>query len=114
MQIYGKHSKDGKTVARGLAVKKADVPPPWLPFVGTTEWGMDVERMLNQFFGRPLIPWWPERWLRTKSTEINAPTVDMYVDDDDIIIKAELAGMEKDDIKVSLTDHLLTLEGEKR
>jgi HSP20 family protein len=69
---------------------------------------------MDQFFGRPLTPWWPERWLGTERTEINAPSVDVYVEKDDVVIKAELPGLEKDDIQVNLSNHTLTLKGEKR
>jgi HSP20 family protein len=40
--------------------------------------------------------------------------VDVYVDQGDIVIKAELPGMEKDDIQVQLSNHALTLKGEKK
>ena len=41
------------------------------------------------------------------------PVVDIYDDKDRIVIKAELPGMDKKDIKVDLKDHILTLEGER-
>ena len=41
------------------------------------------------------------------------PVVDMYDEDDRIIIKAELPGMEKKDISVDVKDRVLTLSGER-
>jgi HSP20 family protein len=41
------------------------------------------------------------------------PAVDLYEKDDQYVIKAELPGVDKDDIKVDLKDHLLTLSGER-
>jgi len=41
------------------------------------------------------------------------PVVDMYDEDDRIIIKAELPGMEKKDISVDVKDQVLTLSGER-
>ncbi len=41
------------------------------------------------------------------------PAVDIYDDKDKIVIKAELPGMDKKDIKVDLKDHVLTLKGER-
>ena len=97
-----------------LTVKKAEAPTPWRPLMDLDRWERDAQRMMDQFFGRPFTPWWPERWLRTEPMEMNAPSVDVYVEKDDIVIKAELAGMEKDDIQVNLSNHLLTLKGEKK
>jgi HSP20 family protein len=42
------------------------------------------------------------------------PVVDMYDEDDRIIIKAELPGMEKKDISVDVKDQVLTLRGERK
>ena len=70
--------------------------------------------MMDQFFARPFMPRWPERWLRAEPREISAPSVDVFVEQNDIVIKAELPGMEKDDIQVNLSNHTLTLQGEKK
>ena len=42
-----------------------------------------------------------------------APMVDVYEDKDDIVVKAELPGLAKEDIEINLTDHQLTVKGEK-
>jgi HSP20 family protein len=41
------------------------------------------------------------------------PAVDLYEKDDHFVIKAELPGIKKDDIKVDLKDRVLTLSGER-
>ena len=41
------------------------------------------------------------------------PAVDLYEKDDHFVIKAELPGIGKDDIKVDLKDRVLTLSGER-
>ena len=45
---------------------------------------------------------------------MNAPVVDVFEEKDDIVVKAELPGMDKDNIEVNLTDHTLTIRGEKK
>jgi HSP20 family protein len=45
---------------------------------------------------------------------VRAPTVDVYEEKDDIVVKAELPGMDKDNIEVNLTDRTLTIKGEKK
>ena len=41
------------------------------------------------------------------------PVVDMYDEDDRIVIKAELPGLEKKDIAVDVKDRVLTISGER-
>jgi HSP20 family protein len=42
------------------------------------------------------------------------PAVDLYEDKDNVIVKAELPGMKKEEIEVSLHDGVLTLSGERK
>jgi HSP20 family protein len=46
--------------------------------------------------------------------EITAPAIDMFEEKDDIVVKAEIPGMDKDNIEVNLTDQTLTIKGEKK
>ena len=92
--------------------KETRLVAPWRPFMGVTEGDMD--RMLDDFFGRRTRPWWPERWFRADEMEVKPPIVDVFEEKDDIVVKAELPGMEKDNIDVNLTDHRLTIKGEKK
>ena len=45
---------------------------------------------------------------------MRAPAVDVFEEKDDIVVKAEIPGMDKDNIEVNLTDHTLTIKGEKK
>ena len=42
------------------------------------------------------------------------PAVDVYEEKDDVVIKAELPGLSKEDISVEVTDATLTIKGEKK
>jgi HSP20 family protein len=44
----------------------------------------------------------------------SAPAVDIYVDKDNFVVKAELPGMKKEDIDVSLHDGSLSISGERK
>jgi len=68
---------------------------------------------MDDFFNRRMRSWWPERW-SGEGTEFRAPAVDLFEDKDDIVVKAELPGIEKNDIDVNLTDHTLTIRAEKK
>jgi len=76
-------------------------------------WG-HLDRMFEDFLGRRLRSVWPERWWPTTGMEIPTPVVDLYEEKDDIVVKAELPGMEKDNIEVNLLDNRLTIKGEKK
>ncbi|HZA53697.1 MAG TPA: Hsp20/alpha crystallin family protein [Candidatus Udaeobacter sp.] len=94
-----------------LEKKKSDLAP-WRPFPEMARWERDIDQMFENFLGRRLRTFWPERWWPA-ATEISTPAVDLYEEKDDIVVKAELPGMEKDNIEVNLTDNRLTIKGEK-
>jgi len=70
----------------------------------------EFNRMLTHFFDEPFFP--------TETREIIektwAPRVDIYDTKDAFIIKAELPGIDKNDIKVDVDGRLLTLRGERK
>jgi HSP20 family protein len=43
-----------------------------------------------------------------------SPRIDIYADDKNFFVEAELPGMKKDEIKISLQDNILTISGEKK
>ncbi|HEY7163230.1 MAG TPA: Hsp20/alpha crystallin family protein [Candidatus Binatia bacterium] len=87
---------------------------PWKPFMDLSRWERDMERMMEDFFDRRSHPWWPDRWFRGEPMEMTGPAVDLYEEKDEIVVKAELPGIEKDNVEVNLSDHHLTIKGEKK
>ena len=79
-------------------------------------WERDLEGVFGDFLDdiRPLQPW--SRILRPGRFLIDRPipSTDVYEKGDEVIVRAEVPGMSKDDLEVSLTDSTLTLKGEKR
>ena len=94
--------------------KETKAVTPWRPFTDLGRWDRDMERVMEDFFGRRMKPWLPERWFKTEDLDFTAPAVDLFEEKDDIVVKAELPGIEKDNIEVNLTDHHLTIKGEKK
>ena len=94
--------------------KETKAVAPRRPFMDLSRWERDMERMMEDFCGRRTRPWWPEKWFRTEEMEVTAPAVDLYEEKDDIVVKAELPGIDKNNIEVNLTDHTLTIKGEKK
>ncbi len=74
-----------------------------------------VEKRFEDFLRKPFSlagpAWWPG--LKEVGGEI-APSIDIYEEGDDVVVKAELPGMKKEDIEVSLADDSITISGEKK
>jgi len=94
--------------------KEAKAVTPWQPFMDVTRWERDMDRMMDEFLGRRFRPWWPERWFGGDGMGQRAPAIDLFEEKDDIVIKAELPGMDKNNIEVKLTDNTLMIKGEKK
>lgn len=75
----------------------------------------DMEKHFNEFFRRPFSmfgpSWLPE--MRLAHDEIS-PSVDVFEDGNDVVVKAEIPGMKKEDIDVNITDNSVTISGEKK
>lgn len=76
----------------------------------------EMEKRFGDFFARPfsfLGPSWLPR-LRMHEMEEVLPTVDIFEDGNDVVIKAEMPGMKKEDIDVKLSEGTITISGEKK
>lgn len=63
---------------------------------------------------RPFREMWPE-WPRLEQTlGVTTPRVDVIDRDEEILVRAEVPGVDKKDLDVELTGHLLTIRGERR
>lgn len=65
--------------------------------------------LFDRFFGDA---GWPT--LLEREDRLFAPSVDVSESDDAITVKAEMPGMEKEDIDITVSEGLLTLSGEKK
>jgi HSP20 family protein len=75
----------------------------------------EFERRFEDFFRRPFsmmeAPWWT-RW--PALTGEVAPVVDIYEEGGDVVVKAEIPGMKKEEIHVDINEKAVTLSGEKK
>lgn len=67
----------------------------------------EMNRLFLDFFGRT-----PGR--RLVGDSLWAPVMDIEETKDDIIVKAEIPGMTKEDVKIQITGDLLTISGERK
>ena len=80
----------------------------WDPFVELE----DVSKQLNRIFGK--FPARNEPGRESLTTADWAPNVDISETDTAYLIKGEIPGVNKEDIKVNLEDGLLTMSGERK
>jgi HSP20 family protein len=78
-----------------------------------------VERELDRLFEDFPLFRWPrlrelDRARFPRELRLQAPALDMYEENDDVVIKAEVPGLSKDDIEITLSDSTLTIKGEKK
>jgi len=70
---------------------------------------MDLQKRINNIFEETFVSRTGE-----KSNLFNwNPAVDVYEEGDNLVIKAELPGVNKDDIEIDVKETVLTLKGER-
>jgi len=80
------------------------------------------DQMMAEFWRRPfsgLLPSFPSllrpsRTLLGESLGLRVPAVDLYEGQEEVVLKAEVPGLSKEDIKIDLTDSMVTISGEKK
>ena len=74
----------------------------------------DMESMFDDFFSsdwmRPL-KWEFPRWPQMSQIELKVPKMDVVDRDDEVMVRADLPGVKKEDVDVSLTDNTITVKG---
>jgi HSP20 family protein len=76
----------------------------------------EMEKFFEESWMRPFslfgAPLW--RGIGTREFEEFSPTVDIYEEGKDVVVKADLPGVKKGDITIDVSDNMLTISGEKR
>jgi HSP20 family protein len=89
----------------------------WRPGWGITPWRPmreleEMERRFENIFGRSFLP---SMWRRFPTAEMGwAPAIEVYEKEDKFVVKAELPGMKKEDIDISVTGDTLSIKGERK
>lgn len=78
----------------------------WNPMRDMLSFNNRADRIFNDFF-------YPSRGMQMSKDSSWNPRVDIYEDEDAIVLKAELPGVEKDNIVVDVEGRVLTLKGER-
>jgi HSP20 family protein len=77
----------------------------WDPFRELTSMREDMERLFDSMAGR---------YPREHVEALWAPSVDVEESAEAITIRAEVPGMNKEDIKLTVSDNMVTISGERR
>jgi HSP20 family protein len=70
----------------------------------------EMERRMEEMWRS----FWPATWRRPMEEWGWAPPIEMFEKEDRFIVKAELPGMEKDQIDISMVGDTLTIKGERK
>jgi HSP20 family protein len=89
---------------------------PWRQSSPVSRFEREMERMFEDFFSPR---WSPFRrsfspWRGGSAVAMPPVDLDVYEEKDEIVAKAELPGIAKDQISVNISDHTLTIRGEKK
>lgn len=102
---------EGKTPKTGKEVQAARPTRGLSPFD-------DMDRWFDNFFPRgwmrPFRYEWPSWGEFGAPLEMRVPKVDVLDRDDVIVVQAEIPGVERDDLDVSVSDNSVTIKGETR
>lgn len=75
----------------------------------------EIERAFDEFLGRrwlrPFRVDWPSMAQRTRAFDLKTPRIDVIDLDEQIIVKAEIPGIKKEDLEVTLSNNTLTIHG---
>jgi HSP20 family protein len=79
----------------------------WNPFREMLNAQEELNRAFNNYFSRSGED-------QSGAPVLWTPSVDICETDDDITVTIEIPGMKKEDVKISLQENVLTIEGEKK
>ena len=80
------------------------------PFV---EMRTEMDRVFDSFLGRSLFGR-PALFARTEAAATVAPDIDIRENEKEIVVEAELPGIDEKDIEILVRDGVLTLKGQKK
>jgi len=94
-----------------VTVKKGDIQKAPTRMLSPFE-GMD--RMFDDFFGRRWLRPFRRDWLAFPEFDVSVPKVDVIDRDEEVVVRAEVPAVKKEDIEVSISGNTLTIKGETK
>ena len=106
-----KEKKQTQGSGTGKAIQMARPTRTLWPFGEMDHW---FENFYPRGWLRPSRMEWPSWGDLSATFEGHLPKVDVIDRDDEVVIRAELPGVEKDDLDVSVSDNAVTIKGETK
>lgn len=104
-----------ETVTTPTVVEEGNLPAIERSILSTLN---DMERWMEESFARPFtgLRWTPFRHMFNEfgSKGDIAPAVDVFEEGNEVVVKAELPGMKREEVDVRLSGNMLTIAGEKK
>ena len=87
------------------------LPALWTsPFSFMRRFTEDMDRLFEDFGGRHEWLTWPREWGEGRWR----PNIEMFEKDGQLVLRADLPGLTKNDVKVDITEDALTIQGERK
>jgi len=77
----------------------------------------EMDRIFDDFgLGRSRVPRFGSSWLTSAGPgmDVWSPNVEIFQRNSELVVRADLPGLSKDDVKVDVTDEAITIQGERR
>jgi HSP20 family protein len=98
-----------------MAEKENEVLSARTPLQKISQLENRMDRMLENLLRRsPMSLLRPEQWSPGSLLPFQSPAVDIYEDEDQVVVKAEVPGIAKEDLDINLSGSTLTIKGEKK
>jgi HSP20 family protein len=108
--------KDVAITEKSGKVQRVEPARALSPFDAMERRMEQMERAFEDFFP---MPWrrgfgFPSLWDKSQWAEMWMPKADIIDRDNEILVRAELPGVEKDDLDLTVTENTVTLKGETK
>jgi HSP20 family protein len=81
----------------------------WTPLKELEDMRRDMDRLFEEFFGPSSRR---RRWPARPDTELISPNIDLYDRQNEIVLKAELPGVSREDIDITIIKDAIILKGQ--
>ncbi len=82
---------------------------PWKPFRELTTLHHEIDDLFTRFFGSETEDWFPTVW-----RGFAFPNVESYVRNGELIVRADLPGIDPKEVELAVEGHRLMLRGERK
>ncbi len=82
---------------------------PWKPFRELSTLHHEIDDLFTRFFGGE-----PEEWLPTTWRGFGVPHIESYVREGELIVRADLPGINPKEVELAVEGHRLMLRGERK